>query len=635
MPRRLLSAGCDTADESVGERYTRALMRMAREIWRPDYTLERAIAGICEDAARALRVDRVNLWRYDAPGHRLIGMHAYTRAGGGRHFSRSELETVVVTPEYEAALNRVRAIDMCDTGAAAPPGQGPDSLHMYLSRHRIGALVDAPVLIDGEQLGVICNEHVGGAREWTGEEKTFAASVGDFVAIAHQIARRRRAEHEIAHLRLHDATTGLPNRDCMVELLSQRLRLARGGTPPVAVVHLRIDARRDLALTPEACTHDALMIEAARALERDNAGRDEAVTLGRGRADAFVLLPRRQTGQAQVLRLAQRSAELVRALPHGADTPQIDAVAGIAFAEPDELDARVLMRKAEQAAKRAQQAGDARVEVFDLQHHQELMARMRDEQALRAAFEDGALEMHYQPEYDHARGRWSAAEALVRWRHPDGLRAAATFIELAESTGLIVPLGLWALREACAQAAGWDCVQGPVPTLRVNVSARQFEQPSLTADVARALADTGLDAARLCLEITETTLMRDASCVLDQLRDLQSLGVRLAIDDFGTGYSSLTYIKHLPVATLKLDRGFVSGLPEDAADCAIVEAVVALARALGLDVVAEGVETDAQADALLARGVSRHQGWFYARAMPADAVRALFAALPGVGAGQG
>ena len=235
------------------------------------------------------------------------------------------------------------------------------------------------------------------------------------------------------------------------------------------------------------------------------------------------------------------------------------AAVGIAFAESDEGDARVLMRKAEQAADRAREQGRHRFEVFDLEHHHELVERLRLDRALREAFAHDHFELHYQPEYDLRRAGWSGAEALLRWRTDERVVVAGEFIAAIEASELILPLGRWVLRQACRDAAQWPSQGAAPPALRVNVSARQFDQDGLVDDVAAALAGSGLPAQRLCLEITETTLMRDIDRTLSMLLQLKALGVQIAIDDFGTGYSSLVYLKRFPIDMLKIDRSFVQG----------------------------------------------------------------------------
>jgi EAL domain-containing protein (putative c-di-GMP-specific phosphodiesterase class I) len=274
------------------------------------------------------------------------------------------------------------------------------------------------------------------------------------------------------------------------------------------------------------------------------------------------------------------------------------------------------MRQAEETADRACGKDKFGYEVFDLEHHAALVERLRLERTLREAFANDEFELHYQPEYDASENHWVAAEALLRWRSGDRLVVAGAFIDVLESSGLILAMGSWVLHRACADAVQWPAFgSGAPPTVRVNVSARQFDDAGLVDDVARALAESGLAAERLCLEITETTLMRDVDHALDVLQQLKLSGVQIAIDDFGTGYASLVYLKRLPVDVLKIDRSFVEGMPGNAADTAIVKAVFGLAESLGIDVVAEGVERMEQKQALQAIGVRRMQGWLFATAM--------------------
>jgi len=291
-------------------------------------------------------------------------------------------------------------------------------------------------------------------------------------------------------------------------------------------------------------------------------------------------------------------------------------------------DPRVLLRNAELAGECARAQGRHRYEVFNIEHHRALLQRLQLEQAIRDALEHDGFVVHYQPEYDIERGHWVAAEALLRWRQQDGLLPADDFFEVAEGSGLILPLGRLVLERACRDACAWP-TQDPPLTVRVNVSAQQFDDAGLVAEVATALADSGLPPERLCLELTETVLMRDTDAALRTMQRLKALGVRLAIDDFGTGYSSLAYLKQFPIDAVKIDRSFITGLPHDRFDVAIVTAVRELARALDIEVVAEGVEHADQLDALRALGIYRIQGWLYSRALDPSALLDTLAHPPG------
>ena len=355
-----------------------------------------------------------------------------------------------------------------------------------------------------------------------------------------------------------------------------------------------------------------------------------SATLARVRGNAFAVLPHRHLHETEALNLAERCADEVQAYFDERGTNTI-VTAGIAFsrdlAAPS---ADNLLRNAETASHDARTTRNSRCEIFDAEHHRGLVARLRLERELRDAFEAGHMRVHFQPEVDLRSGRWVAAEALLRWIDDEGrCRAAREFVDITEGCGLIVPIGRWVLAEACRAARQWPTQGGMGPKLRVNLSARQFEQASLVSDVVAALKDTGLQPGRLCLELTESALLPDVDIAAQTLTRLRELGVSVALDDFGTGYSSLAYLKRLPIDALKLDQSFVAGLPDDPYDLAIVQAVTGLARKTGLEIVAEGVETQAQAQALRECGVERAQGYLFSPPVDREALLQGFIAQGG------
>jgi len=288
-------------------------------------------------------------------------------------------------------------------------------------------------------------------------------------------------------------------------------------------------------------------------------------------------------------------------------------------------DADLMLREAVAATARARRGGRGRIEVFDEAMRAAAPWSLVTEEELREAIAAGQLELRYQPVVDLAAGEVEGVEALVRWRHPDrGLLPPADFIPLAEASGLVVPLGRWVLREACRQAAAWQGLRGPGRglTLAVNVSAQQFGDEGWPAEVASTLEDSGLPAARLVLEITESTLMDDTEASAGRLAELRALGVRLAVDDFGTGYSSLAYLRHMPVSFLKVDKSFVDGVTGGPHESALARAVVKLAATLGLEAIAEGIEHRQQSEALRALGCALGQGHWLGAPEPDGAITA-------------
>jgi diguanylate cyclase (GGDEF)-like protein len=306
----------------------------------------------------------------------------------------------------------------------------------------------------------------------------------------------------------------------------------------------------------------------------------------------------------------------------------VSASVGVAIAIDGEATPETLLRDADAAMYRAKERGRGRVEVFDEAMRTRIMERLDLENGLRRALQRGELRVYYQPEVSAAQGRMIAVEALVRWEHPErGLLQPRDFVPLAEETGLIVEIGEWVLNEACCQIAAWREAGSDID-VAVNVSARQLVQPDIVDVVRGALERSGLPPDALCLEITESAVMRDPEAALATLTLVKELGVKVALDDFGVGFSSLAQLKEmLPLHALKVDRSFISGLADDDRNSAIVAAVVMMATTLGLTAIAEGVETEAQALQARALGCDVSQGFFFTAPEPA----ALIAELLGRG----
>jgi EAL domain-containing protein (putative c-di-GMP-specific phosphodiesterase class I) len=306
----------------------------------------------------------------------------------------------------------------------------------------------------------------------------------------------------------------------------------------------------------------------------------------------------------------------------GAET-FVSASLGISIAAGEERPEE-LLRDADAAMYHAKEAGRGRVEVFDDKMRERALERHATENALHRALERGEFSVFFQPVVSLRNARCVGAEALVRWQHPErGLVAPSEFVPLAEETGLVVELGAWVLEEAARQLAQFQLEHDQPFVVSVNLSARQLAQPDIADMIADVITRTGVVPSNLALEITESVLMDDADTVLSVIERVRALGIRLAIDDFGTGYSSLGYLKRFPVDLVKIDRSFVDGLGTDPGDAAIVSAVIGLAHALELQVIAEGVETEAQLGELLALGCDEAQGFFFAPPQPIQDLRSL------------
>ena len=421
---------------------------------------------------------------------------------------------------------------------------------------------------------------------------------------------RREFEERLAYQAFHDALTGLPNRAWFAAHLDATLARGRGG---VAVLFLDLDRFKVINDSLGHERGDELLVAVAARLR---ACAEPGAAVARLGGDEFtVLLPGGTAADAR--RLAGRILTALRApLALVGREIVVSASIGIALGDAGAGGASALLRDADTAMYRVKRGGGAGAALFDRGMSAAAVARLERESDLRRALAAGELALAYQPKVELRTGRIAGVEALVRWHHPrEGLIPPADFIGLAEETGLILPLGQWALAEACRQARAWlDRWPGRPPlVMSVNLSARQFRQPGLAAAIADVLRETGLPASSLQLEITESTVMDDLDAAVATLRELRARGLRLALDDFGTGYSSLSYLKRFPLDVLKIDKSFVAGLGRDAEDTAIVGAVIALAHILGMQVTAEGVETAEQAHLLRELACELGQGYLFAR----------------------
>jgi diguanylate cyclase (GGDEF)-like protein len=434
---------------------------------------------------------------------------------------------------------------------------------------------------------------------------------------------RERTE-QLRHLALHDALTGLPNRQLMSERAERLLERGRREDLYVTAMYMDIDGFKGINDSFGHPVGDDLLRQTAQRIVGALRSGD---VVGRIGGDEFIVLAggRSADGAEQ---LAQRLLEALRQPIKigGTDGVSLSITISIGVATGDRPDAEELMRDADIALYSAKAAGKNRYVVFAPEMRFALQERFSLENDLRSAIARDELALVYQPTFALRERRLLGFEALLRWEHPlRGMLAPGEFIGIAEESGLIVELGTWVLRRGCAQAALWRAA-GLELDLSVNVSARQLDDPGLLHRVREALGTTGLPAHALTLEITETALMRDPELSADRLRELKHVGVRIAIDDFGTGYSSLAYLRQFPVDTLKIDRGFVSGIASTAESKPLVRTVVALAKSLGIDTVAEGIEDEHQLRSLLAEGCRAGQGYWFGRPMSAEAVPAYTAA---------
>ena len=441
--------------------------------------------------------------------------------------------------------------------------------------------------------------------------------VAHYVGLFTDITVRKQAEERMHFLANHDPLTRLPNRSSLISSLEERLLSMAETGGQLAVIFIDLDRFKLINDSFGHQSGDELLRVIAIRLINSVGRRGMLARLG---GDEFTLLVSDYAGTNGLSEIAEELLTVLsRPLRLEEHEVFVTGSIGISLYPNDGTDARTLLKNADVAMYRAKDSGKNTYQFFASEMNAQTVERLMLESGMRQALERNEFELHFQPQVRTGSRDLIGVEVLLRWRHPQlGLVSPGRFIPLAEETGLIKPIGNWVLAEACRQLTAWDREGIPVPRVAVNLSARQFEQQDLIAIVAGALERSGLAADRLELEITESMIMQNPVETVQILNELKRLGVQLAIDDFGTGYSSLSILKRFPLDSLKIDRSFIDGLPQDLDSAAITEAVLAMSRKLGFAVVAEGVEQEAQAQFLEGIGCDALQGYHFGKPMPAE-----------------
>jgi diguanylate cyclase (GGDEF)-like protein len=527
------------------------------------------------------------------------------RRAAARQRLLAEAGAALLAAPDAAAVRRVAAEAAAGLLGLDPPAEGAGLPAGELAGHPVLEMVPDPELVPEE------------ARDALDSLRTQVALALERADLAAEMTRRAST----------DPLTGLANRDAFSRRLRETLGTLDGSVPGPALLLLDLDDFKTINDSLGHSSGDEVLRVVAERLRGCLGPGDLAARLG---GDEFAVLVPEVADEAEAVALGERMAAILRTPVTVAGREVLArASVGVRLARGGNEDPERLLRDADMAMYAAKTAGRGGVRVFDTAMHTRAIQRLDFEAALRRAVIRQQFTVRYQPVVELPGGKLAGLEALVRWDHPErGLVMPGEFVSLAEDTGLIVPIGRWVLHAACQAARDWQrrFPLQPPPFLSVNLSVRQLQQPDLLEDVAGALDASGLDPDQLMLEITESVLATDQEAKLERLSGLRALGVHLAIDDFGTGYSSLAYLRHLPVDVLKLAKPFVDGLLRGAEEAALTNAILRIADLLGLRVIAEGIEQEAQAEELARLGCPYGQGFHFARPLDQFAVEALLVA---------
>ncbi|MDO9094186.1 MAG: EAL domain-containing protein [Rubrivivax sp.] len=535
--------------------------------------------------------------------------------------------------------DRSGTVLLCNPVAAALLAAEPEAVCGHPIERWLAPLIDCS---QPESHSLVSGQWETLAQRADGSEFPVELTVSDavldgvrqFILIMRDITDRKLTQERLSFLANFDSLTGLPNRVLFRDRLSQAMARARRSGEPMALMFLDLDHFKVINDSLGHAVGDQLLRQVAEALKHclrmsdsvARVGGGDTFTVSRLGGDEFTVI-------AEHLGSAEDAALIARRILDALEAPiqlmehelHVSGSIGISMYPTERMDQDTdldgLVRHTDMAMYRAKAMGRGTYAFFSDELSAEVAARLMLENQLRRALERQEFTLFYQPKANVHTGEVTGVEALIRWRAPGrGLVPPDRFIRVLEDSGLILPVGAWAIRTACAEIAAWDRAGMPPLTLAVNLSARQFRQPYLARFIEDALAESGIHPQRLELELTESLLMEDNVATNSVLAALAQMGVRVAMDDFGTGHSSLSYLKRFDIDTLKIDRSFVSALPDDPEDTAIATAIVAMGHSLHMKVVAEGVETAEQAECLRQMGCDEIQGYLLSRPLPPDAI---------------
>lgn len=575
--------------------------------------INRAAQIINETAAKVIDTGRCSIWLIDDQEQYLKAVDLYDRSNNSHSSDMSML--LKDHPDYIQALREHRSIAVSNVFEDSRTAE----LVVYSRDNKIVSLLDSPIRVGGKLRGVVCFEHLGYQRDWHDDEIRFSGEVADQFILALANSERIQSEEQIRLLAFYDPLTSLANRRLLQETIRHELEVAKRHEVFGALLYLDLDNFKTLNDSLGHAIGDELLVQVSERIRNTIRKEDTAARLG---GDEFVVLitgeyASRPQAMDQALNVATKlQSSLSESYRLQGYEHIITSSMGITlYPEEDGISADIL-KQADAAMYRAKSSGRNEIRFYNPEMQREASHRLLMEKELRNAITDQKFEMYFQPQVD-SRGETVGIEALIRWKHSErGIIPPAEFIPVAEDTGLILELGPWILRDSCE--FGKQC---SVKHVAVNISPLQFRQPDFVDSVASILQETGASPEHLMIELTEGIVIENIEDTISKMNALKEMGIQFAIDDFGTGYSSLAYLKLLPLDQLKINNDFVRDINTDPNDAIIVETIISMAQHLGLDVVAEGVETEGQLDFLNEKGCRLFQGNYFSVPLTKESFR--------------
>jgi len=599
--------------------YQQALLEWAKVDYQDEHiTINKAT----ELSAKALHVERVSIWLFNDDHSQLQCVDLFLSATN-EHESGAVL-TAEQYPEYFKTLN---AGEIMVVDRAREDARTQEFNDSYLKPLNISSMLDLPIVQDNQVIGVICHEKVGEIKTWELDEQEFSSSVVNAISLSQEIKKRRLAQEELKaqkekfHYRAHhDDLTDLPNRVLFHDRLKQAIKQAQRDDTKIAVLFLDLDHFKHINDTMGHKVGDELLVAVTKRLKSTIRQTD---TLARLSGDEFAIVLNQFSHSDTVADVTQSLLNVMNApFELFGQSFFITLSIGIVVYPNDGGTPEELLKHADTAMYKAKDEGRNSYQFYTHDMTEKAFERIAMEVNFRHALTNEEFIVHYQPQVDAETGMYIGMEALVRWMHPEmGLISPDKFLPFAYDTGLIIPMDQWVMKTAMTQIAKWYHSGLEPGKLSLNVSMRHLQEQNILQDIQNSLQETGCQPEWLELELTEGHIMKDASLSIKILNNIKQLGISLAIDDFGTGYSSLSQLKRLPIDKLKIDRSFIHELPHDDEDVMISKTVIALSKNMGLSVVAEGVETEAQKDFLLSNGCHYIQGYYYSKPLLAKDIK--------------